>query len=707
MRIDLHCHTKRVKTGDGPGRNVTPELFAQKIIDADVKIAAITNHNTFDMDQFESFKKAVFDNCQLWPGVEIDIKQHDKERWHLIVVANPDNVEMFSEAVEKLFKCKNLQTCTCTIKEVYDALNKCDVIYIAHFHKKPSISEEDHDELVRIVGDNYRVFDETPDNRSLGVFANYGYNVMIGSDVKDWNNYENSTFADLRLPVSNFQQFCLLAKRDVNIINTLLNKRQSFSLVASPYKSIKIPLTIYQDVNIIFGQKGTGKSEILNSLYDQMVSQGFSCRKYAGSEKDSDFNELTKTKDMKRDLKFLGIDDCAKEFENIFNWTDTNPTLFKNYLDWYSTRDNNKNKSRMKITESSELVETGPNNYEAYFEDRKIIKNITKEFSKINFFDYLENGDIDLFNELLNKMIIKNLELLKNDIISLNAVKLTNYSIEKIKSIADKNSDTVSKPASTGFREFACKRLELLKMAKKIRDSFEAAEYNDRTYLGTIEDKGKIYINKKYRMLCESAKRQDFSIGITKLRKISELLFDINTNFFISEIATTINEFSDLCKEEKISSLKEFLGLSKQIITESGEEYSPSNGERGILLLQQILSEGADGYFLDEPELGMGNSYIDTNIRPIISSLAKQHKTVVIATHNANIAVRTLPYMSIFRTHKNGVYCTYVGNPFDDQLKNIDDETDIKSWTMESLHTLEGGKEAFYERKNIYETSGD
>ena len=154
-------------------------------------------------------------------------------------------------------------------------------------------------------------------------------------------------------------------------------------------------------------------------------------------------------------------------------------------------------------------------------------------------------------------------------------------------------------------------------------------------------------------------------------------------------------------------SLKSFLGLSKQIVTESNEEYLPSNGEKGILLLQRTLSEDADAYFLDEPELGMGNSFIDTNIRPIISSLAKQHKTIVVATHNANIAVRTLPYLSIFRTHQNGEYNTYIGNPFNDKLKNISDETDVKSWTKESLHTLEGGKEAFYERKSIYETSGE
>ena len=80
MKIDLHCHTKRIKSGDGSGRNVTKELFCKKIFDADVKIVAITNHNAFDKEQFFEFKDAISENCQLWPGVEIDIQQYGRSR---------------------------------------------------------------------------------------------------------------------------------------------------------------------------------------------------------------------------------------------------------------------------------------------------------------------------------------------------------------------------------------------------------------------------------------------------------------------------------------------------------------------------------------------------------------------------------------------------------------------------------------------------
>ena len=147
-----------------------------------------------------------------------------------------------------------------------------------------------------------------------------------------------------------------------------------------------------------------------------------------------------------------------------------------------------------------------------------------------------------------------------------------------------------------------------------------------------------------------------------------------------------------------------FIGVSKEIALENGEIYKPSNGERGILLMQRLLDSESDVYILDEPELGMGNSYITSNILPKLTDLAKRRKTVIIATHNANIAVGTLPYISILRTHENGAYKTYIGNPFYDELKNIEDESDTKNWTQESMHTLEGGKSAFYDRKDIYES---
>ena len=258
MKIDLHCHTKKVKKGDPAGREVTPEVFRQKIIDADVKIVAITNHNTFDYPQYTAFKKEVDGICQVWPGIEIDIKGTSKKRWHLIVIVSPERAAEFDVRIQSLFKNANLNTCSLTIKEVYDAIENLEPIYVPHFHKEPGISEDELKMLIELVNDTSRVFSEASNHRSLGVLANHGYNALIGSDVKDWNNYTNCSFAELRLPVESFRQFIMLSQRNTTVVKTLLDKKDCIPVTAHPHSSVDLELQLYQDINIIFGQKGTG-----------------------------------------------------------------------------------------------------------------------------------------------------------------------------------------------------------------------------------------------------------------------------------------------------------------------------------------------------------------------------------------------------------------------------------------------------------------
>lgn len=708
MKIDLHCHTKQIKSGDGEKRNVTPEVFREKISNADIKIVAITNHNAFDYEQYITLRDAVSDICAVWPGVEIDIQGSNGKKFHLIVVANPERAQDFSAGVNELFCGMNLENCKLDLKQVYDKLNEFDVIYISHFHKTPGISEEDRIRLQEIVADPSRVFGETSDHRSMGVFANHEFSVLIGSDVKDWSEYEKCTFAELRLPVESFAQFCLLAKRDVVVVDTLRNKKQIYNIIASPYKNVKLPLKLYADVNVIFGQKGTGKSEILNSVYNRMVDQGISCVKYTGAEKDDDFTELLKNKDMDRDLSKVGASDCEDAFSVIFEWVDTAPTLFTNYSSWYETRDNNTNKRSMRITEAAFLGDADLPELDCHMNDHKCIKIAEKNLKKVTLERYLSPDDAATFSHLLQMLSASMQVVMRADVIEKYAHQLTDYSIDRIKLHADKNTDTVSKPSSAGFREYAEGRLKLRKAIGIILENLKVPVHNEREHLGELEDKGKVYINRRYRMLdFEHSKTEEFPIGIRALKDLVQILQKAYEQIFSTELSSILNEFTEICEEYGVKSLKPFLGLSKQIVLDSEEEYKPSNGERGILLLQQKLGKDADAYFLDEPELGMGNSYIDTNIRPLISALARRHKVVVVATHNANIAVRTLPYTSIFRVHENGVYTTYVGNPFNDMLVNLDNPTDIRSWTTESMHTLEGGKEAFYERKNIYESKSD
>lgn len=52
MKIDIHTHTKKCKSGDAPTREISPEKFCEAVLSTEVRIIAITNHNVFDLNQY-------------------------------------------------------------------------------------------------------------------------------------------------------------------------------------------------------------------------------------------------------------------------------------------------------------------------------------------------------------------------------------------------------------------------------------------------------------------------------------------------------------------------------------------------------------------------------------------------------------------------------------------------------------------------------
>ena len=121
-----------------------------------------------------------------------------------------------------------------------------------------------------------------------------------------------------------------------------------------------------------------------------------------------------------------------------------------------------------------------------------------------------------------------------------------------------------------------------------------------------------------------------------------------------------------------------------------------------MVLLHNELMQDKEIYLIDEPERSLGNDYISEVIVPLLKDRARSGKKVIIATHDANIAVRTLPYNSVYREHDALGYYTYQGNPFSNNLSCSNPEKEDIDWKEISMKTLEGGREAFGERGKIY-----
>ena len=104
MKIDLHCHTIKAKSGDG-GRDIDPTSLAETLANNQVGIAAITNHNLFDFPIYnQCVAAASAKGIDLWPGIELDIRGKSGVVGHVIVIADPAHAERFSDVCDGLIQ---------------------------------------------------------------------------------------------------------------------------------------------------------------------------------------------------------------------------------------------------------------------------------------------------------------------------------------------------------------------------------------------------------------------------------------------------------------------------------------------------------------------------------------------------------------------------------------------------------------------------
>jgi predicted ATPase len=712
MKIDIHVHTKKCKGGDAESRNIDADKFDEIIRLTDVKVLAITNHNHFDLEQYTKIKDKSEDVCQIWPGIELDILEEER-RAHLIVIANPKDVVEFDKTVQKLLIGKTADNFNISIEETVNSFDKFDCVYIAHYYgKKPNLIDEDVDKLLGLVSNQKRVLKEATNSISAGIYISHGHNSIYGSDIQNWNDYQHISkkLPDLRLPVQSFDQFCLLLEKDVATINTVLDRKLKQSIELYPFQSNpleKIEISVYNDINIIFGSKGTGKSDILHALSKHYNDLGIKNKVYQSSAQTLENSCDLKGNYFDINLSEFDIDDCFQEIKSIRNSSEKNVTSLSSYSKYFAIDQTNKIAKKLKIQDFTPLDEPTS---ERDFEE------ISSSLEYVNeFIENVESDDLileiigdDLYQEL-NEVIQKIVTKLKTEsekrIIDLRSITLFNQIINVFVEEIAKKTGLPQKPISTGFSVYASNRIRIERELKKILKNISKTIDPDIEPVGNLGEKGELFcqtnlviqngnfINVNYKPIKSATKNPQ--------RNFATVLIQVEKHLYASSLFEKITELKEVEGSDNINSLNDLL-LFYRHFTLNGLEYAPSTGESSMVLLHNELLEDKEIYIIDEPEKSLGNDYISNVIVPMLKEKAQTGKRVIIATHDANIAVRTLPYNSIYREHDIKGYYTYQGNPFSNYLVCNDDTKADLDWKEISMKTLEGGKEAFGERGKIY-----
>lgn len=710
-KIDLHMHTQKCKQGDGNGRKISVDSFIEKMNENNIGVCAITNHNKFDINEFDEIRQKSPD-LVIFPGIELDVEFFDGETKHIILICDPVcKMEFYCEFSDEENRNYN------EYKLIYDdfitkikKFKENEMIIIPHFldkDKKRALNITDKNKFKEDLA-KYVVILETSKLQSMGMINAHNEVSLMGSDIKNWGNYgeEAKLLPELKFSIDSFGKFYELASDSKLFIKTALNGCTKFKINSD--LECKNDIELYEDVNVIFGEKGSGKTVLLkNEIYPELQKMGKKTFLHEGKNYqkayDEILNNVENSIDIDNDIKSRIIGSLNTIFEYREQAKDN---FIDKYIKYYDNETKNKN---AKFIKKTEVI------YNKTISDttNSIIQDINVKFANIEKTEYI-NMEIREDNNPNRKLLSDELSKLKIEIKEQAILKCrekfvadkTDIILECLKSTLDKKTGKKSKPNNIGFSRLVKERQKYFEINKMILDDFESIQIRKTVKLGELPNKGEICAEISIKVLEKDEKhvkgspfdRNKISSNRDIVKKINEFSFkhfsEINKYFTNEERERKGLEYFDECIKKVC-----------KVVRSNGEIYEPSEGEKSILSISGVIENNTyDCYLFDEIERGLGNKYISEYIIPHIKRLRDRGKTVVLSTHNANIAVSTLPSQTIYCNYigDNKAEIYYIGNMYSNELVSIKNENNIIAWEEKALKHLEGSKEMFSIRRNIW-----
>lgn len=701
MRIDLHTHTQNLKKGDGPGRVISPEDYVRTMLKEGVGIASITNHNKFDLEEFNEVSRQNGDLI-IFPGIELDVKIGDKRR-QVIIIANPSIKDTFSEIYND--SNRDCEKYCIEYDQFIDSVKSFkvdDVIIVPHFYNKDNgITIPEKDELCKDL-EGYVVIVEPANLVSMTIInSNEDYLSLVGSDVQDWSEYNSSMALEIKFSIDSFSKFYELAKEPKIFVKNALNGSGSNKIKIDD----KGEIILYDDLNIIFGEKGSGKTVLIDDYILPFYSN--SSNKTAihrGKNTDDMYKRiLSEYEDgVEIDSDLLTL--IENKLSGIMTYSDPNPSDFVNkFMLYHQDKNKNRRAKCLKKTESQYI-----NN--EYSVADSIIMNAEKDIASINevvdINDKARGADSDdghNLNSALNKLKRDVLSIASNELKKLFISKGTESIVNTFKESVNKKTGKMSRPNGTSFSKLIAARLKRFVDNKDLIQCMRDVQLTTSVPLGVIPVKGKLMHETSICCLTEQDMYTKDSI-FDKSRIVAnrELVGKIN-RFSKDSFKSIDGYFSHEEKSRDVRDIVQDIIKKNSIIKlSSGEEYKPSDGERAILSISSLLENNSyDVYLFDEIERGLGHKYIADYLIPKLKQLRNMGKIIVLSTHDANIAINTLPSQTIYCNYPSeNIY--YSGNMYSNELIGIVNG-DIKNWRDTAIIHLDGGEKLFNSRSNIYE----
>jgi len=668
-RIDFHVHT--VSTASDHHFVFSIECLMKYVETMEIDSIAITNHNMFDLSQFQEIKNQV--PTEVFPGIEIDL-----EGGHLLLVADGNELHDFNnkcKLVSDAIPTKNDFISTSKLKQIFPDLSK--YILIPHYEKSPKIKDET---LLQL--------------KSFITAGEVSSQKKFKYCLKNQESLVPVLFGDLRF----HEQRSVFPTRQTYIDigevthsaikNGLRDKNKVFLSKEDGHKffdALGNGLRLSTGLNIVLGERSTGKSFTLDRINNEFENVKY-IKQFSLLERDDEadnkrFNDLlTKkqsifTRDYLNELQTV-IDDMAD-----VDLEQNNQSLEK----YISTL--------IKSAQESEKADSYSKSH---------------LFSESNF----NVGDSVNLKAIIDSVtnIIENTEYkeIVSQHVSINSMK--NLAIELMKKYAEETSENLKKQYLNDLIGNIKRELQVHTAATPIQDIDLYSIVMDRKKVDkfqAIVNTAKVdkEISKKdiqgYQIV---ANRKAFK-GAQELKTLSGRRLSFSDAFgSYNDPYTYLKSLKKITGLEESEHYKYFINIKYQIL--NGHGFKVSGGERSEFRMLQEISDAQqfDILLMDEPESSFDNLFLMNKVNELIKDISK-NMPVVIVTHNSTVGASIKPDYIIY-TRKNMEdnkikYEIYSGHPSDKSLTGLNGELIHNHGAL--LNCLEAGQEAYEDRGQGYE----
>ncbi len=641
-KLDLHIHTKQ--TVSDPTFSFSLDKLKEYVQQYKIDGIAITNHNIFNIQQFQDIQNKLSGDCVVLPGIEINIGVNGVG--HLICITNQEDIEDFDLRCKKIEDKIQYATDKITIDELDEIFSDYSkYLWIPHYDKKPTVDKDILDKMKNdiLCGE-------------VGSVKKFIYR------QKDENSLVPVYFSDLRPEDNSFlptrQTYFDIDNITVQSIKKTLINRRHVSLTEYEGNSLfyVLPdLPISTGLNIIIGERSSGKTYLLDEI-----------AKYHKNVKYIQQFELIE-KDQKKAAKSFTDQIASKR--NSFS-----EEYFELFCDAVNT-----------VKDIS--LERDGKDIERYL---STLITYAKEIDRADMF-----AKCGLYNE--EKFQIRSLDSIKELIDSVEKLLDTREYRNVIENHISRDSlialysDLIEMHNKESKRSL--EKIWVNDLVETIKRSLRSSTaesgitevdfYNCQLNRKKVKQFNELASNIKKKSIINEQKIEHFTIRTRKrpfesARELKD--FSKKANVVFSKIMDeyTDNPYQYLMGLKEMDGIAEadyykyFVCIDYQILNQYNIPIS--GGERAEFNLLQKIKEAYlyDMLLIDEPESSFDNLFLKARVNHIIRELAKT-MPIILATHNNTVGASIKPDYLIYTKRcidgDNVQHERYYGLPSEKELR--------------------------------------